>query len=105
MRKVKETNTGDLDGYVGSVGAKRLAIGIGFGGVREISWPMVVLWGLLRLTVPASESVPVFTDHRSLPQCCWASSCDAKTPIAIAKPSIVVNRTGDWHIVILLSSE
>src|SRR5260370_41659366 len=66
---------------------------------------MVVLWGPLRLTLPASESVPVFTDHLSLPQCCWASSGPEKILIEIARPSIVINRACEWDIIVLLSSE
>src|SRR5215472_6378048 len=52
-----------------SAGLTRLFVGIGLGVVKARMFATVVLVGALRLTVPASGSVPVLTDQRSTPHC------------------------------------
>src|SRR5215471_13489835 len=49
--------------------ATRLFAGIGFGAVNARIDAIVVLVEEFRLTMPASGSVPVFTDQRSTPHC------------------------------------
>src|ERR1700682_6163039 len=52
-----------------SAGDTRLFAGIGLGVANARMLVIVVFMGALRLTRPASASVPVFTDQRSTPHC------------------------------------
>src|SRR6267378_2181239 len=52
-----------------SAGETRLFAGMGLGVGKARIFAIVVFIGALRLTIPASASVPVFTDQRSTPHC------------------------------------
>lgn len=52
-----------------SAGDTRLFAGMGLGVGKARIFAIVVFIGALRLTKPASASVPVFTDQRSTPHC------------------------------------
>src|SRR5882762_1437867 len=52
-----------------SAGDTRLFAGMGLGVGKPRIFAIVVFIGALRLTMPASASVPVFTDQRSTPHC------------------------------------
>src|SRR5215471_12183172 len=68
-----------------SAGDTRLFGGIGFCVVKARIEAIVVLVEELRFTMPASGSVPVFTDSRSTPHCAIKVEGNARTPATTSK--------------------